>query len=69
MLDCEDHFYHGSRQSFIDVPGFHGSVVLVDPEGHAMQSNFTDSNMFLWDWPLFGFSVHHGGLVCALVSS
>jgi hypothetical protein len=30
MSDCEEHFYDGAFQGFIDVPWFHESFVSID---------------------------------------
>jgi hypothetical protein len=72
MSDCEEYFYDGAVQGFIDVAGFHESCVSLDSKGTCHQIVFHGFKFFFefhWDWPLLGFGVHHRGPVCAPVSS
>jgi hypothetical protein len=69
MPDCEEHFYHGASQSFVDILGFHESDVSVDPEGACYEVALHGFKFIIVSLGLatFGFGIHRGGFVCALV--
>ncbi|KAJ8596223.1 hypothetical protein M405DRAFT_805765 [Rhizopogon salebrosus TDB-379] len=72
MFDCENHFYDGAFQGYIDLARFNESRVSIDSKGTCHEIEFHGFKLFFvfhWDRPLFGFGVHHRGSVCAPVSS
>jgi hypothetical protein len=66
MPDCEEHFYHGTSQGFVDIFGFHESDVSVDPEGacHEIALHGFKFIIISLGSATFGFGVHHGGFSC-----